>query len=77
MATFEFTITATGIDPERDDLEETFFAAGCDDATVAFQRGMLILDFTREARSFDQALASAVRDVATTGPKFERIEPQA
>ncbi len=75
MATFEFTIVASGIDPEAENFEDTFFEAGCDDATIAFQRGALILEFAREAKSFIHALASAVRDVGKAGATVERIEP--
>ena len=75
VETYEFTIIAGGIDPEEKNFEDRFFEAGCDDATIAFQRGMLILDFAREAKSFSHAVLSAVRDVIKAGAKIERIEP--
>jgi hypothetical protein len=75
METYEFSIIASGIDPEAEDFEDRFFEAGCDDATIAFQRGMLIIDFARESKSFMHAVYSAVRDVLKTGAKVERIEP--
>src|SRR6266851_551606 len=75
METFEFTIIASGIDPEAENFEDAFIEAGCDDATIAFQRGMLILDFARESKSFIHALVSAVRDVGNAGARIERIEP--
>ena len=75
MDTYEFTIVASGVDPEAENFEDAFFEAGCDDATIAFQRGMLILDFARESKSFIHALVSAVRDVVKAGAKIERIEP--
>jgi hypothetical protein len=75
MANFEFVIVATGLDPESEDFEDRFFAAGCDDATIAFQRGAIVLDFAREAGSFEQAVEAAVRDVRKAGATVERIEP--
>jgi len=75
MRTHEFTLIARGLDPEAVDFEDVLFAAGCDDATVAFQRGALVLEFARTAKSFALALASAVRDVGRTGATVERVEP--
>src|SRR5258708_24099576 len=75
MQAYEFTIVASGLDPEAKDFETAFFAAGCDDATIAFQRGAIVLDFARTARSFGVALATAVRDVERAGARVERIEP--
>ena len=75
MNEFEFCIIASGLDPESEDFEQRFYDAGCDDATVSFQKGCIIVDFTREARSIDHAIVSAVRDVEAAGARVERIEP--
>lgn len=75
MKTFEFTIIASGLHPEEDGFEDRFFEAGCDDATIAFQKGVIILDFCREAASFSRAVASAYEDVRRAGAAIERIEP--
>ena len=63
MKTFEFSIVASGLDPEAEDFADRFFMAGCDDATVSFQKGHIILDFARAAASLEAAIASAVEDV--------------
>lgn len=73
--TFEFAIVASGLDPEADNFFDRFYDAGCDDATIAFQKGHIILDFTREAETLEGAIASAIADVAKAGAKVERIEP--
>ena len=52
-----------------------FYEAGCDDATISFQRGRIIVDFSREAESIDVALVSALTEVESTGATVERIEP--
>ena len=74
MKTFEFTIIATGLDPESD-YEDNFFAAGCDDATIAFQKGAFILSFAREAKNLSQAVSSAMRDVRRAGAEVLNVEP--
>jgi predicted DNA-binding transcriptional regulator AlpA len=75
MTSFDFSIIASGLDPHAEDFEDTFFAAGCDDATIALQKGVIVLDFSREAGGFAEAVASAMADVITAGATIERIEP--
>lgn len=75
MKTYAFTIIASGLDPEASDFADRFFEAGCDDATLSFQRGRIRLDFAREAKNFAHAVVSAVMNVASTGARIERIEP--
>jgi transcriptional regulator with XRE-family HTH domain len=75
MKEFEFSIIASGLDPEADDFADRFFDAGCDDATISFQKGCIIADFTREANSVEAAIASAVADVGRAGARIDRIEP--
>jgi hypothetical protein len=69
MKTFEFSIIASGLDPEADDFADRFFDAGCDDATLSFQNGRIIVSFAREAESIDAAIDSAVKCVAAAGAK--------
>jgi hypothetical protein len=73
--TFEFSIIASGLDPSADDFETRFFDAGCDDATVSFQKGRIIVDFAREASSIAAAIISAIECVKAAGATVERIEP--
>lgn len=75
MKTHEFSIIASGLDPAQDDTLDRFYEAGCDDATVAFQFGKIIIDFAREAETLEGAIASAVADVAKAGAKVERVQP--
>ena len=75
MQTFEFTIVASGLNPQDEDFESRFYDAGCDDATITFQRGHIIVDFTREAESVVRAIASAVEAVRSVGARVDRIEP--
>lgn len=75
MKTYEFTIIATGLDPYAADFADRFFEAGCDDATISFQKGAIILDFDREARSFGHALQSAMANVEAAGAEVVHVEP--
>jgi hypothetical protein len=75
MQTYEFTIVASGLDPTAPDFEDRFFEANCDDATLAFVKGRIVLEFQREARNFSHALASAIQDVMRAGATIEHIEP--
>lgn len=75
METFEFTIIATGLDPQADDYETRFYDSGCDDALVSFQKGHTLVDFAREAECLEDAISSAVEHVRKAGAKVERVEP--
>ena len=75
MTNFEFTIIASGLDPQADDFEDRFYNAGCDDALVSFQKGHIIVDFDREAETIDDAIATAVACVVKAGAQVSRIEP--
>ena len=75
MTNFEFSIIASGLDPEADDFEDRFYEAGCDDATIGFQKGAIVLDFDREARTLISAMVSAIRDVRRAGAQVNHVEP--
>lgn len=75
MKTFEFSVIASGLDPRAEDFEARFYDGGCDDALVSFQKGHIIVDFAREAETFEDAIASALENVASTGAHIDRLEP--
>lgn len=75
MKTYEFSIIASGLDQQSEDFDSRFYNAGCDDATVSFQKGHIIVDFARDAESIDDAIASAVECVIAAGATVERVEP--
>ena len=75
MGTHEFTIIASGLDPEANSFADRLFEAGCGDATVSLQKEVILFEFSRDARNFAHALVSAVFDVIKAGAKVERIEP--
>jgi hypothetical protein len=75
MKLHEFTIIATGLDPMEEGFDDRLFEAGCDDATISIQKGAIVLDFGREARSFLSAVESAIQDVARAGATVVHVEP--
>jgi hypothetical protein len=76
MKKYNFTIIASGFDPDLEDqATDRLFEAGCDDATVSAQKGLIVLEFDREARNFISALFSAIASVQKAGGQIERIEP--
>lgn len=75
MRSYEFTFVASGVDPEDAELEDRFFEAGCDDATLAFMKGLLTVNFSREADTYIHAVVSAYHDVLRAGGRVERFEP--
>jgi hypothetical protein len=72
---FEFVLIATGLDPEDDSFENRFIDAGCDDATISYQRGLILLDFARRANSMEVAIVSALENVRRAGASVRGIEP--
>jgi predicted DNA-binding transcriptional regulator AlpA len=75
MRTYEFGIIASGLDPAAEDFETRFYEAGCDDATISFQKGHIIADFARDAESLPDAIASAIDAVIAAGAVVDRVEP--
>ncbi len=72
---FEFAIVADGVDFNDPAFEDRFFEAGCSDALITIIKGSAVLEFTREAKNFAHAIASAIRDVHRAGARVRRVEP--
>lgn len=72
-----FTIFFTGADVLDDEQFDALYEAGCDDALFGVRDGAQYGAFDREAGSFGEALASAIRDLtaAVPGLRVARIEP--
>jgi len=75
MKTYEFSIVASGLDPNDENFEARFYDGGCDDALVSFQKGHIVVDFAREASSIEEAIDSAVENVVAAGATVNRLEP--
>lgn len=75
MENFEFAIIASGASLEDDEFLNRLFESGCDDATLSFQKGVIIAEFDREAQSFANAIIDGCAQIHNAGAKIERIEP--
>jgi hypothetical protein len=75
--THSFTLFLTGPDVLDDEHMDALYDAGCDDALFGERDGAQYAAFDREARTFSEALASAIHDVtsALRGLQVVRIEP--
>lgn len=72
---YEFVLIATGLDPEDDAFEDRLLNAGCDDATISYQRGLIMLDFARRSLSMERALTSSIANVQSSGAILRGVEP--
>jgi hypothetical protein len=72
-----FTLFVEGLDVSSDAHVDALYEAGCDDATFGVRDGAAYAIFDREARSFSDALRSAMDDVLRALPhaRIVRIEP--
>ena len=71
--TLRFDISSSLVVP--DDAVELLAQRGCDDATVGIGiRGRIALAFTREANAAEDAIASALTDVASALPQAVLVE---
>lgn len=75
MKTHALTIIASGLNPDDLSYANRFYEAGCSDATISLQKALFVLEFDREAESFQKALVSAIHDVKKAGANIERVEP--
>ena len=64
----EFSFTLHLSVPElTDQIADALYGAGCDDALAGMSGGVVFLDFTRVARSYEDAVQSAIADVRSIG----------
>ncbi len=60
---FDFALIVGGIDELSPSVMDAMFKAGCDDATLSIQYGLLYVEFSRSAPSLKDAILTAIRDV--------------
>ena len=60
---YDFALIVGGVPELTTDVEDALFKSGCDDATLSIQHGRLYLEFSRRAKSLEDAILSAIRDV--------------
>jgi hypothetical protein len=72
----EFTLILDGFTDFSPSIMDALFEAGCDDATISKQGGLVLMDFDRSAPTLTDAIVSAVQDVrkANIGATVLRVE---
>ena len=71
---YEFVLSLENGFDDYDRLEGALFKAGCDDATLSLRYGRLFLAFAREATSYEEAVVSAIADVAKAGTRVHQVD---
>lgn len=73
---FDFALILSGPTELTDEMADSLFAAGCDDATPSVCYGRVWLEFSRTAPSYKDAVLSAIRDVrkANIGADVSQID---
>jgi hypothetical protein len=74
MARYSFTLHVSGINPENEYYEDALYNAGCADALIAVIDGAILIDFDRQAPSYDLAVQSATRAVEKAGGQVIRVD---
>ena len=64
---FNFTLRVAGVSELTDEVANTLFEAGCDDATPAMRDGQLYVTFTRLAEAHELAVFSAIHQIEGCG----------
>jgi len=73
--TFVLNFTLPDLQANPEQYLDALYASGCDDAAVGVgQRGMIGLDFTRTARSAEDAIRSAVENVRAAIPGVTLVQ---
>ena len=76
MTVFSFTlIIRDSGDRDLNELSNTVFEAGCDDALVGCSNGVWYVDFDREAETMADALGSAIVALQGAGVAVHSIDP--
>lgn len=60
---YQFSLILKYVDDKTQDIEDSLYESGCDDALINSRNGTIYLDFDREATSFEEAVISAIQNV--------------
>jgi hypothetical protein len=74
MGTYSFVVHVSGVNLNGE-YEDLFWPA-CDDATILVRDDAMLLDFDREADSYESAVKSALADVRRSGAHVDSVERQ-
>lgn len=74
METYEFQVILAGVDEMTDEISGALYEAGCDDGTPFSSQGVAAVGFTRQAKSLEEAIRSAIADVHKAGYSVARVQ---
>jgi len=74
MNKYEFTLILKGPLELTEEIADELFAAGCDDGTPGICDGVFSINFHREAKTFEEAIRSAIGNVRSAKVEVERVE---
>lgn len=72
---FDFALVLAGVPDLTDPVMNALFDAGCDDATFSLRYGLVFAEFSRSAKSFEDAVLGAIHDIraADVGAEIIRV----
>ena len=73
MQTFIFTCQIADLSDFDLELADSIHAAGADDCSIGSRDGVVTIDFDREAETLDQALRTAIDDLAKVGLRVSDV----
>lgn len=73
MKEHEFTLILAGVDVMSEDLSNRLYEAGCDDGSPYSSQGVAGVRFHRQAATLEDAIRSALADVAQAGVSVQRL----
>ena len=75
MPSYSFTVEVGGMEPAIQPYADAIYRSGCDDALVAIVEGHVMVDFDREAATYDGAVGSALHDLERAGMRIVAVRP--
>ena len=74
MKTYDFKIILSDIEEIGDQQCDDLYRSGCDDGTIISREGKVIVRFSRDATSLEEAINSAASNVVSAGFAVEHVE---
>jgi hypothetical protein len=74
MKSYDFKLLLADIADLNESQEDRLFESGCDDGTIVSRNGEVLIRFTRESLSLEEAINSAAADVERAGFHVDHVE---
>jgi hypothetical protein len=75
MDQYSFTVEVSGAITQDPRYEDIIYEAGCDDGLIALIDGKMLIDFDRQAASYNFAVATAVAALERIGATIVSVSP--